>query len=204
MCDSQCHPLPPHPTPGPGPASLRLKKAPGNVTFFLRRCDGRRWPRRFSCWPIQRLGTVTVPLNPEAGFLPPIQAGQNSSPFPASRTLPSASPGAPEPARLSPGPCLLLHVYSVCPSRTGHCPWCGHSPICQMGWGCTQTPWSSSSTPRIPMLPTRIPRSYWRHSLAERQVRVEASSEERAPGTSDHPSMQLSVVCSFIQSSNIH
>lgn len=144
---SASRPLP-TPRPVPGPASLGLKNAPGNVTFFLRRCDGRRWPRQFSCRPIQRLGTVTVPLNPEAGFLPPTQAGQNSSPFPASRALPSArGPGAPVPACLPPGPCLLLHVYSVRPSRTGHCPRCGHSPICQMGQGCAQTSWSSSFTP---------------------------------------------------------
>lgn len=131
-CDSQ-H-CPPHARVWPRQPGL--KKAPGNVTFFLRRCNGRRRPRDFSCWPIQRLGVVTVRSNATACLLPWVD--RILAPSLADGGLPSASPELPAPTVLP-------------------------FPHLQKGGG--QIPSSSLLISRTPVLPTRTPRSYRRHSL---------------------------------------
>lgn len=133
---------------------------------------------------------MTVPLNPEAGLL--LLPWLDRIPAPSRHAEPCLVPAqGPPAARLSgQGPACCCTV--TLPVHGGPAPPAGRFPSCKMGQGCTRTPWSPSSTPGIPMLPTRISRSYWRHSLAERQGRADASSEEKAPRTSDHPLMQLS------------
>lgn len=92
-CDSQRHPPPPNPTPA-WPSQPGLKKAPGNVTFFLRRCEGRRWPRPFSCRPLQR--------SERQQYLPILRLlsypGRTEfQPLAWQMDLPGASPGVPLP-----------------------------------------------------------------------------------------------------------
>lgn len=131
LCDSQHHP--PLPSPRRGPRQPGLKKAPGNVTFFLRRCDGRRWPRQFSCWPIQRSGMVTLPSNPEACFLPELD--RIPAPFPADGAVPSASP-RPQPAQLpsqgSDG-CCMTPVSAQARTRAVASAGSGVQELCRTG-----------------------------------------------------------------------